>query len=62
MTDHHAPPPGGGSSRSEHPHCEKCGRPMVFVTAIPLVTEPGWLRMFECSDCQKTAFLHQVQG
>jgi hypothetical protein len=62
MPDRHAPTPGGGSSSPEHPPYEKCGRPMVLVLEIALLTEPGWMRMFECSDCRATAFRHEKQG
>jgi hypothetical protein len=53
MSDHHAPPPQGPSS----PRCDKCGQPMSLITAIQLVTEPGQVRLFECTKCEKLGFI-----
>jgi hypothetical protein len=53
MSDHHAPPPQGPSS----PRCEKCGQPTGLLGAIPLVAEPGQVRLFECTKCERVRFL-----
>ena len=39
-----------------HPQCGKCQKPMRFMTAIPQVTEPGRVMIFQCADCEKLHF------
>jgi hypothetical protein len=34
------------------PQCGKCQKPMGFMTTILRVTEPGRVRIFQCSGCE----------
>jgi hypothetical protein len=36
--------------------CDHCQVPMRFVFAIPRVTEPGRVQMFQCERCEKMTF------
>jgi hypothetical protein len=40
----------------QQPQCEKCKTTMRFVAAIPRVTEPGNVRVFQCEACEKVIF------
>jgi hypothetical protein len=35
------------------PVCDDCQVPMRFVFALPRVTEPGRVQMFQCERCEK---------
>lgn len=36
----------------EAPRCGGCGKPMIALTALPRVTEPGHVRLFQCQECE----------
>jgi hypothetical protein len=38
------------------PQCNKCHAYMRFTMTLPLVSEPGRVRVFECATCGKLDF------
>jgi hypothetical protein len=54
MGDHQAPLQEEGAPSA--PNCDACRKPIVFVATIPRVTEPGRVRLFQCTDCEKVGF------
>jgi hypothetical protein len=38
------------------PDCGKCQKPMAFMTTVLRVTEPGRVRIFQCSICERLDF------
>jgi hypothetical protein len=40
----------------------KCGQPMSLFAAIPLVTQLGRVRLFECTKCEKLGFPYGTVG
>jgi hypothetical protein len=51
--DRNPPPP---ADQPVAPECDKCRKPMAFATALPRVTEPGRVLVFQCADCEKLDF------
>ena len=48
-------PPSRGSP-ADLPQCNKCQKPMAFMTTIQRVTEAGRVLVFQCADCEKLDF------
>jgi len=39
------------------PLCGNCRKPMVLISTVPRVTEPGQVLLYQCNECEKLKFV-----